>query len=146
MAKAETPANTRAKTIMKTEKTTSVECQDFNLEALAWAIQNGLSNSCLERYLKIWPASRIKRELCQPVGGLFGTKKFPILFFAVERNSPEIIRVLCRAGADPSQRAEPSGLPVLAYCILGAEYELCDTSDSLFTLQANGGGSIRFTA
>ncbi|KAI4187866.1 MAG: hypothetical protein L6R41_002528 [Letrouitia leprolyta] len=168
MAKTESPTTPVKKDIIKTEKPPSIlpfflpkacpwrlnvcctltqddssldhlgECQDFNLEALAWAIQNGLTYSCLERYLKIWPESRIKQELCQPIGGIFGSNKFPILFFAVERNSPEVIRVLCRAGADLSQPAEPSGLPVLVYCIISAEYELCDTSDSLFALLAMG--------
>lgn len=114
------------------------ECQDFNLDALAWAIQNNLSCSCVERYLERWPASRIKQELCQPVGGIFGLNKNPILFFAVERNSPELIRLLCRAGADPGQPTEPSKLPVLAYCIISAEYELSDTTDSLFALLAMG--------
>lgn len=113
------------------------ECQDFSIEALGWSIQSGLSPSAITRYLERWPASRIKQELCQTIKGVYRIKH-PILFFAVERNSPEIIRILCRAGADPSQPTQPLGLPVLAYCIFSAEYELYDTTDCLFALLAMG--------
>lgn len=114
------------------------ECQDFSLEALAWAIQNNLSPSCIERYFQHWPASKTQQELGQTVRTWRGYGRYPILFFAIERNSPEIIRILCRAGADPSQTVVHTRLPVLAYCILSAEYELSDTTDSLFALLAMG--------
>lgn len=113
------------------------ECQDFSIEAVGWGIQNGLSPSAISRYLDRWPASRVKHELCQTIKGVYRIKH-PILFYAVERNSPEIVRILCRAGADPSQPTQPLGLPVLAYCIFSAEYELCDTTDCLFALLAMG--------
>lgn len=67
-----------------------------------------------------------------------GPLKNTILFFAVERNSPEIIRILCRAGANPCQNLESLRLPALAYCIFSAEYELCDTIYSLFIFLALG--------
>ncbi|KAL8887657.1 MAG: hypothetical protein Q9192_006291 [Flavoplaca navasiana] len=107
------------------------ECQDFDVDALTWAIQSGLSVSCVERYLKRWDAFRIKQELSQ-------AQLFPILFFAVERNCPELVRLLCGAGADPAQPALLTGFPVLAYCIMSAEYQLSDTADVLFTLLAMG--------
>lgn len=114
------------------------ECQDFDVEALAWAIQNGLSTSCIDRYLRRWDAPRIKKALCKPVKIIFNGKLYPVLFFAVERNCPNLVRLLCRAGADPAQAAQPSNLPVLAYCIMTAEYELSDTTDALFALLAMG--------
>ena len=66
------------------------------------------------------------------------TDSFPILFFAVEQNSPEIVRVLCKAGADPSRKSESTALPLLAYVIVSAEYDLSDTTDTLIALLAEG--------
>ena len=64
---------------------------------------------------------------------------YPILFFAVEHNSPELVRLLCRAGADPRKPARLlNNLPVLAYCIMTAEYNLSDTTDTLSALLAMG--------
>lgn len=63
----------------------------------------------------------------------------PILFFAVERNSPEIVRVLCRAGANPNKRYQPGGLPILPYTVLTSEYELSDTTDTMIALLVSGG-------
>lgn len=114
------------------------QCQDFDIDALAWAIQNGLSHSCIERYLKQYGDTDIEQELCQPVLRGPADSLFPILFFAVERNDPELVRLLCRAGADPSQTTERPKLPLLAYCILSAEYELSDTNDCLSAILAMG--------
>ena len=68
---------------------------------------------------------------------------FPILYFAVERNSPELVRTLCDAGAQPSQRMRPLGLaiirpPVLGYAIFSAEYNLVDTTNTVIALLAKG--------
>ncbi|KAL8894325.1 MAG: hypothetical protein Q9192_004413 [Flavoplaca navasiana] len=113
------------------------ERQNFSIDALAWAIQSSLSISCVERYLRRWNASQIKQELNKPVE-VETQKSYPILFFAVERNCPELVRLLCGAGADPAQRVYPTNLPVLAYCIMSAEYQLSDTADVLFTMLAMG--------
>ncbi|KAL8687834.1 MAG: hypothetical protein Q9218_006101 [Villophora microphyllina] len=114
------------------------ECRDFDIDALAWAIQNGLSNSCIDRYLKLWSKSDVEEELAQPVLRGPADSTYPILFFAVERNDPELVRLLCRAGADPTQTTERPSLPLLAYCIISAEYELSDTNDCLSASLAMG--------
>lgn len=63
---------------------------------------------------------------------------FPILFFAAERNSPQIVNMLCQRGATVDGRAQPSGIPLLAYTIMCAEYNLSDTTDTLVALLAMG--------
>ena len=63
---------------------------------------------------------------------------FPIVFFDVESNSLEIVRVLCRAGADPRKRPYPAGLPILLYIIVSSEYELSGITDTLLALLASG--------
>ncbi len=66
---------------------------------------------------------------------------FPILFFAVEQNSPDMVRVLCKAGADPGGRAKPSGMPILPYTVISSEYDLSDKTDTLLALLAKGANS-----
>ena len=63
---------------------------------------------------------------------------YPILYFAAERNSPELMRILNRAGASLDRRTQPTMLPLLACTVLSAEYELSDTTDTLITLLALG--------
>ncbi|KAL8807099.1 MAG: hypothetical protein Q9182_000932 [Xanthomendoza sp. 2 TL-2023] len=115
-------------------------CPGFDIDTLAWAIQNGLSTNCIDRYLKGWNAAKIKEALCTPVTSSFNERlhNCPILFFAIERNCPTLVRLRCQAGADPGQPAQPPKLPVLAYCIMTAEYDLSDTTDTLSALLAMG--------
>ena len=72
-----------------------------------------------------------------------GGPSYPVLYFAVERNSPEIVTILCKAGADPSLRWRPRGLfvpslPVLSSAVLSAEYDLSDITDMIIALLAMG--------
>ena len=111
----------------------------FSLSSLAWAIQSHVDVKCIERYLASFDRSGIQEKLLDAV---LSTSKsgarFPILFFAVERNSPRIVTILCQRGADMDCRLEPSGIPLLAYTIMGSEYSLSDTTDSLVALLAVG--------
>ena len=110
----------------------------FAIKTLAWAIQNQLSTKCIERYINKFTQSQIRTQMCFGVYAGFGVPNCPILFFAIEQNSPELIRLLCKAGALVGQRATPSDLPPLAYAVLSAEYNLVDTTDVLITLLATG--------
>ena len=110
----------------------------FTLTRLAWAIQNRLSLKCVERYLDKFERPVLKIQMVNGVHAGFGLPICPILFFAIEQNSPELVRLLCKNGAQPGDRATPSGLPGLAYAVLSAEYGLIDTTDVLITLLAVG--------
>ena len=110
----------------------------FALSKLAWAIQNGLSVQSIERYINKFESSTVRSQLCFGVHVGFEVPCCPILFFAIEQNSPELVRLLCKAGAITSHRASPSGLPVLAYAVLCAEHTMVDTTDVLITLLAVG--------
>lgn len=84
----------------------------------------------------------VRRELAEYLQTTWAEDSlYPILYFAVERNSPEIVRILCNAGANPSQRMVPSGisivaLPLLAYSVISAEYDLSDRTDLVISLLA----------
>ena len=122
----------------KTHLDHAKDFHDFSLSRLAWAIQHKADVECIERYLNHFDPLKVQAELLRMVKGRSVIEWFPILFFAVERNSPEIVRVLCKFGADPSRRALRAGLPLLAYTILCSEYSWSDTSDTLLVLLAKG--------
>ena len=46
--------------------------------------------------------------------------------------------MLCQEGADVDCRAEPSGIPLLAYTVMSADYNLCATTNTLIALLAMG--------
>ena len=116
------------------------ENHDFSVYTLAWAIQNGVGERCIERYLTQHNESENAEGPCQLRKLSSGT---PILYFAAERNSPEIVRMLCRAGAKPSQNIGPYGssifqIPLLPYTIMSADYQLVDTTETVIALLAMG--------
>lgn len=115
----------------------------FSLTRLGWAIQHNAGAAAVERYLSSFDAKQVKSFFSAVVGGRVFMESFPILFFAVEQNSPEIVRVLCKAGADPNQKSLPKGFPPLAYAVLSAEYDLSDTTDTLIALLAEGADPVQ---
>ena len=92
----------------------------FSIRVLAWAIQNMVDPRCIERYIETYDPVLLKANIKNLVKGAPGGPSFPILYFAAERNSPEVLSMLCKAGADPSQKYRPLDLatapiPLLAY-------------------------------
>ena len=106
------------------------------MEILAWAIQGGISIPCIERYLNKQSASNLEYQL--GVALVTGLHTYPILYFAVERNAPQLVSILCSLGATTEERATPSDLPLLAYAAVVAEYEVIDTTSTLAALLAAG--------
>ena len=103
-----------------------------------------VDSRCIERYIETCDPMLLKANIKNLVKAAPGEPFFPILYFAVEGNSPEILSMLCEAGADPSQRYRPldpaiAPIPLLAYTVMRAEYDMSDTTDSLVALVAKGG-------
>ena len=115
---------------------------EFSIDNLAWAIQSKLNPKTVGSYLHKYEASLVRSRLQCKVFIAPGGPSFPILYFAAERNSPEICRILCKAGAEPGLRMKPLALgpvlPLLPYAVLSAEYCLSDTTDTVVTLLAMG--------
>ena len=115
---------------------------NFQLDVLAWAIQNMVDPKCIERYIEKCDPVLLHAKLSNVIK-ISGEPSFPILYFAVQRNSPEILSMLCKAGADPGQKYSPLGMPattipLLAYAVMRAEYDLSDTTDLIVALVAKG--------
>ena len=116
---------------------------EFSLQHLVWAVQSNADVKAVARYLKCFTPMKMRDELRNKIKVSTGGPSFPILYFAVERNSPELVRLLCNSGADPGQRMRPDGLvisklPLLAYAVLSAENDLSDTTDTVIALLAMG--------
>lgn len=110
----------------------------FSVGIVAWAIQCGISIPCIERYLKKQSATDLQYELDVLVDSHSLDPGYPILFFAVERNSPELVKLLCKFGAKPDRRAPMSDIPVLAYAVISFEHEMLDTTFTVIALLAAG--------
>ena len=111
---------------------------DIDTNLIAYAIQEKFDPKIIKRYIQAFPEAIARAALLKPVWRPFDQPGLPILFYAVQQHSPEIVRIMCEAGADPSQRAQPSGMPLLTYTILSAEYEMVDMTDTLVALLAMG--------
>lgn len=115
------------------------ECHDFDVQMVAFAIQKGLEISSIQRYISAFPKEVVKLAIAQnSVAHSHVGPWYPTLFFAVERKSPQLIRILCEAGANPNFRSYPSGITLLCYIIISAEYELVDMTDCLVAALAMG--------
>ncbi|KAL9608642.1 MAG: hypothetical protein Q9167_006543 [Letrouitia subvulpina] len=80
----------------------------------------------------------VKAQLGKLTGSDSSGNSCRILFYAVERNDPELVRVLCRAGANPNDRAERSRLPILAFTILETVNDYEDRTEAVVALLAMG--------
>ena len=96
----------------------------------------------MERYVSRFKSKIAKETICTKMTVDYAFSRFPILYFAVERNSSDIIRALCTAGAQPNERiggaGSKRGLPLLAYAVFSAEYYISDTTDAVITLLSMG--------
>lgn len=113
---------------------------------MSWAIQNGIDAETIKRYLDRFNAETLRSELTGVVKVSLEGPFVPILYFAAERNSPEIVRLLCKSGAPPSKsiRLSPSNestIPLLSYTVLAAEHDLSDTTGTVLALLTSGAKS-----
>ena len=112
---------------------------ELSLELLARAIQQSWVHlPSIETYLQRYDTATVQSKLRSAIKGDSAGIYFPILFFAVARNSPQLVSWLCKAGADPKGKAMPSGLPVLAFAVISAEYDLFDYTETFIALLAAG--------
>ena len=123
-----------------------IEEHSFSLEDLSWAIQNGIDAETIKRYLDHFDAATLRFELTGVVKVSLEGPFVPILYFAAERNSPEIVRLLCKSGARPNNSEwlsplnEPT-IPLLSYTIMVAERDLSDTTGTVLALLSSGAKS-----
>jgi len=65
-------------------------------------------------------------------------QQIPVPFYAVERNDPELVRLLVDVGANVDLATHPAFIPVLAFAILHAKNDCINTLEVVKTLLARG--------
>ncbi|KAJ9158282.1 ATPase, aaa-2 [Coniochaeta hoffmannii] len=106
---------------------------DFNLRQLCAAVQHGADVTTIQKYLREFTGSFIKRRINGTVEGV------PSIFYAVQTDEPAILRLWAGYGANISAVHPPTGTPLLAYAIvLSDQLEGRDTSPIVATLLSLG--------
>ncbi|QIX02150.1 hypothetical protein AMS68_007667 [Peltaster fructicola] len=104
----------------------------FSLSTLAAAISDRCSPTAVLFYLQSYPPEPTKVTLNQLV-----ENKHPLLFYAAERNSADIVRILLEFEASP-EGCDTQNIPVLAYAIMRSKFTILNPLEVVKTLLARG--------
>ena len=106
--------------------------ETFNLRELVGSMQNGASQQSIQNYLDRFDRALIKECINDEVDG------FPAMFFVVETNKEELLRLLVAYGGNPAAIHKQSGIPLLAFAIIHSENIQTDTTLMTATLLSVG--------
>ncbi|KAL6886505.1 P-loop containing nucleoside triphosphate hydrolase protein [Trichoderma longibrachiatum] len=105
---------------------------DFSPDSLASAIQHGASVHRMRGYLNNYDSALLKQDISANVMG------FPLIFYAVETNDENMVRLLIDFGASASAVYEASQVPLLAFAIMCGETLQLDTTNMVNVLLSKG--------
>ncbi|KAL7819969.1 P-loop containing nucleoside triphosphate hydrolase protein [Trichoderma gracile] len=110
-----------------------LEKDDYSPDSLASVIQRGdVTVQKVEDYLKEYDPLFLKRDIIANVMG------FPLIFYAVESNDVNMVRLLIRFGASASAVYEAYRVPLLAFAIMCGETLQADTTNMVSLLLSKG--------
>ncbi|KAF2277573.1 P-loop containing nucleoside triphosphate hydrolase protein [Westerdykella ornata] len=103
----------------------------FSVKTLCAAIQKHCSVSAVKTYLSSYAhADDFKRTMA--------STGWPALYYAVERNSAELVAILLRYQVDPHWSSKTFPIPVIVFAIIHGHREALDTTDVVRTFLACG--------
>ncbi|KAL6873091.1 P-loop containing nucleoside triphosphate hydrolase protein [Trichoderma novae-zelandiae] len=105
---------------------------DFSPDSLASAIQHGGTVHRLREYLNNYDSALLKQDINANVMG------FPLIFYAVESNDENMVRLFIHFGATASAVYETSQVPLLAFAIMCGETLQLDTTNMVSVLLSKG--------
>ncbi|PTB67011.1 P-loop containing nucleoside triphosphate hydrolase protein [Trichoderma citrinoviride] len=105
---------------------------DFSPDSLASAIQHGATVHRLREYLSNYDSALLKQDISANVMG------FPLIFYAVESNDENMVRLLIDYGASANAVHEASQVPLLAFAIMCGETLQLDTTNMVSVLLSKG--------
>ena len=94
----------------------------FDLRDVVGAIQNGVALQMILSYLDRFDRAKIREQINGEVDG------FPAIFYVVETNKEEFLRMWVAYGGDPSVAHQQSGVPLLAFAIILSDNIKADTT------------------
>ncbi|RFU74129.1 p-loop containing nucleoside triphosphate hydrolase [Trichoderma arundinaceum] len=105
---------------------------DFSPDTIAAAIQHGVPTYRIRNYLNIYDPRLLELDINSNVMG------FPLIFYAVESNNEDMVRLLVDFGASVASIYEPSQVPLLAFAIICGETLQMDTANMVSVLLSKG--------
>jgi hypothetical protein len=103
----------------------------FSNRTLCAAVQNNCSIDAIKWYIQSYQTnSRSKKLLI--------TEGWPALYYAAERNSGELVKLLSKAGVNAAKIGSIFSIPLVAYVVVHGHVKAIDTSAVLKTLLAAG--------
>lgn len=105
---------------------------DFSPDTLAAAIQHDVTTHRIRSYLHLYDTRLLGQDINANVMG------FPLIFYAVESNNEEMVRLLIEYGASTSAVHEASQVPLLAFAIMCGETLQIDTTNMVCVLLSKG--------
>lgn len=105
---------------------------DFSPDCFAAAIQQGATAYRLQDYLRNYDSRLLEQDINANVMG------FPLIFYAVESNDENMVRLLLEFGASASAVYEASQVPLLAFAIMCGETLQLDTTNMVCVLLSKG--------
>ncbi|KAH9874024.1 hypothetical protein IAQ61_004652 [Plenodomus lingam] len=100
--------------------------------ALSHAISRGCSIDSVKKYLQHFRQNPEEFAEIMQLGA-------PVLYYAIGRNSPELLKLLIEAGIGPNERQDgDSMLPPLAFAVIHGHLQSLDTTEMVRILLASG--------
>lgn len=103
----------------------------FSVETLCAAIQKVCSLATIKTYLSSYANSDSFTRTMARAG-------WPALYYAVERNTADLVSTLLQYKADPHWSCKEFPIPLIAFAIIHGHREALDTTDVIRTLLASG--------
>ncbi|KAK8253176.1 hypothetical protein HDK77DRAFT_173269 [Phyllosticta capitalensis] len=113
----------------------------LSVKTLAAAIQNECSPAVIKSYIRSYEAKDIKKVVRTGVKPTENVDEYwGVIFFAIERNSAEVLRILLDTpGMDPNaMSASEPRLPAHVFAIISSKWTLRDPTEVVQTLLAYG--------
>lgn len=108
------------------------EYEAFNLRELVARMQYGTSLRAIQQYLGRFNDDTVRKHINNDIEG------FPAMFYVVETNKEDILRLWISYGGNISAIHEPSKVPLLAFAIMHSENIQSDTTLMTATLLSLG--------
>jgi hypothetical protein len=110
----------------------------FSPRVIAWALQTKQPLREIQTYISHFDADTVSGRINEPIACVGLAEAIPILSFAVEHGSLDLIRSLLKAGANVGARSSRWQMPVLAYAVLLYDVDKRDTTEVFKLLLALG--------
>lgn len=105
---------------------------ELSVETLAAGIAEGCTSGAVREYLQSYPRFQVEQGIKTLVKGCH-----PVLFWALERNCVDCVRLLLGHGCDPSVQ-DVYNVPALAFAVMRSKWTVVSPTEVVKTLLGHG--------